>query len=330
MKNIPHEIRDGKEVKWCPRHNNRQGLWLDISSFATSKNTKDGFARMCRDCEKINRIVYRSQRRDYLNQLNRKSYNKNKEKRQTQNREWYKKNSTIIVEKSKKYKREKSELTRLRTYQYSAKKRSIPFVLTDLEFYLLISKSCFYCGCTTLTMGIDRKDNKLGYLPENSLPCCSNCNQMKSGMTYTGFFQSLERIYNFQTKHPFSSSNLKIKPVENIILYISAINKLFRTYERRARKGNIPFSLSKESFFFLVKQPCAYCGISGSLLSTIFYKDVSVVEPCSGIDRVDNTLGYIEGNVVPCCTSCNSLKSDRTLEYFLQTVNTIIEYQNNA
>lgn len=37
---------------------------------------------------------------------------------------------------------------------------------------------------------------------------------------------------------------------------------------------------------------------------------------CSGIDRVDNNKGYVEGNCVSCCFYCNSYKSDRLVKDF--------------
>lgn len=52
----------------------------------------------------------------------------------------------------------------------------------------------------------------------------------------------------------------------------------------------------------LIIQPCNYCG--------------SLPNPYNGIDRVDNSIGYELGNVVPCCKYCNSAKSTKTLEEF--------------
>jgi hypothetical protein len=52
-----------------------------------------------------------------------------------------------------------------------------------LETYVkIISKRCHYCngelnptGC-----GLDRKDNEIGYLTENVVPCCKECNIIKN------------------------------------------------------------------------------------------------------------------------------------------------------
>ena len=34
----------------------------------------------------------------------------------------------------------------------------------------------------------------------------------------------------------------------------------------------------------------------------------------NGIDRIDNKLGYIKGNMTPCCKICNHAKHDLTFE----------------
>jgi hypothetical protein len=36
----------------------------------------------------------------------------------------------------------------------------------------------------------------------------------------------------------------------------------------------------------------------------------------SGIDRIDSSIGYIEGNVVSCCSKCNTAKSDMPFDEF--------------
>ena len=40
----------------------------------------------------------------------------------------------------------------------------------------------------------------------------------------------------------------------------------------------------------------------------------------NGVDRIDNSRGYEEGNVVPCCRQCNWSKRDLTTEQFLAWV----------
>lgn len=68
------------------------------------------------------------------------------------------------------------------------------------------------------------------------------------------------------------------------------------------------FDLTFADFQGLIHGQCYLCGkvpaqISGNRPrgARLYY---------NGIDRVDNSLGYIEGNVRSCCKKCNSVKSD--------------------
>jgi hypothetical protein len=46
--------------------------------------------------------------------------------------------------------------------------------------------------------GIDRIDSSRGYTPENTVPCCSTCNLMKSDSTHEAFLAHIEAIYAHQ------------------------------------------------------------------------------------------------------------------------------------
>lgn len=52
------------------------------------------------------------------------------------------------------------------------------------EFYIdVISKPCYYCFKSLSNetgSGLDRIDNNKGYLEDNVLPCCGNCNSIRS------------------------------------------------------------------------------------------------------------------------------------------------------
>jgi hypothetical protein len=45
------------------------------------------------------------------------------------------------------------------------------------------------------------------------------------------------------------------------------------------------------------------------------------------IDRVDNSLGYVIGNCVPCCKLCNSMKSNLPKKTFLDHSKRIVKHQ---
>ena len=70
------------------------------------------------------------------------------------------------------------------------------------------------------------------------------------------------------------------------------------SYRKNAKTRGIAFALPRALFLDLVTDVCFYCGYAPS--------------PINGVDRVDNTRGYVEGNVVSCCRECNQSKRART------------------
>lgn len=83
----------------------------------------------------------------------------------------------------------------------------------------------------------------------------------------------------------------------------SSTDSLFKAYQYRVKHGSpktrgLTFELSFEQFAELVNSKCHYCG----------------KEPRNGVDRVDNTRGYVTDNVVPACLPCNVRKA-RLVDY---------------
>lgn len=100
----------------------------------------------------------------------------------------------------------------LKTYKRSAIARGLPWEITDEKFYALIAGICYYCGEKpsnvvrktglkgTLTCnGVDRLENTLGYTPNNCVPCCSQCNEMKMDKSLEEFYHKMKQIL---TRHP--------------------------------------------------------------------------------------------------------------------------------
>lgn len=110
-------------------------------------------------------------------------------------------------------------------YKNDAQRRKHPqvFTLTLEEFKRLTTGDCFYCGQKPnrkitprkyrsggtwgdyLCNGIDRKDNSVGYISDNCLSCCRDCNYAKRDMTFEEFATYLERIAK------------RFKAIENIV-----------------------------------------------------------------------------------------------------------------
>ncbi len=83
---------------------------------------------------------------------------------------------------------------------------------------------------------------------------------------------------------------------------------VFSQVRHGAESRGIPFHLTKDFVDEMSMQPCYICGVEG--------------RPLNGIDRVDNTVGYIESNCAPCCKEHNSAKC--SLE--LKDMQTILDY----
>jgi len=104
----------------------------------------------------------------------------------------------------------------------------------------------------------------------------------------------------------------------------AARNELLRSYQRSARRRGITWQLCAEEFIEIVSSPCAYCGISPDGVH-MPHAGINGGFVYSGIDRIDNAIGYEPGNVVPCCWNCNRSKSTLGLDMFLQWCSRITE-----
>lgn len=95
---------------------------------------------------------------------------------------------------------------------------------------------------------------------------------------------------------------------------VAARNKLYDKYKRQSAMRDLEFELSIEQFELLTKGDCYYCGVSPYQVTNEKKSNGQYVY--SGIDRVDNNEGYIFGNCVSCCGSCNRAKLTMTEEEF--------------
>jgi hypothetical protein len=85
-----------------------------------------------------------------------------------------------------------------------------------------------------------------------------------------------------------------------------------------ARLRQLSFDLTAERFSALVTSPCHYCGVAPDRQprsSTL--REQGVLR--HGIDRIDSSLGYADGNCVSCCPVCNVAKFDLSLNDFIES-----------
>lgn len=88
----------------------------------------------------------------------------------------------------------------------------------------------------------------------------------------------------------------------------------YNQYLRNAKHRKIPMELSSEESRAIASQDCIYCGEPPEARPVQRGRD-SI--NASGMDRIDNNIGYTVSNTVPCCTWCNQSKKHYSAEYFI-------------
>lgn len=94
-------------------------------------------------------------------------------------------------------------------------------------------------------------------------------------------------------------------------------SETYRGYGKWARRRMLPFTLSRTEALAIFESDCAYCG---SPPSNEMRRGRPSAFKYNGIDRIDNALGYVPGNVTACCRICNWAKQKMTLEEFYDWV----------
>lgn len=126
-------------------------------------------------------------------------------------------------------------------------------------------------------------------------------------------------------------------------------HRFYKKYKSSAERRGLVFSLSEKQFVSIVEKPCNYClrvtyknaykNIDDCIMfksskknspkekiSATHWEDVDkYTVKCSGIDRVNNDIGYTLENSVPCCTRCNVLKYTSNEDDFYSHITRVLE-----
>lgn len=97
-----------------------------------------------------------------------------------------------------------------------SKRKNVSFELSNEQAFSLLTSPCHYCGSKgTLRVssvdkrlgvknprqfvcnGLDRVDSSLGYVEDNVVPCCVNCNKAKNDLTVEQFKELVTNIYEY-------------------------------------------------------------------------------------------------------------------------------------
>lgn len=96
-------------------------------------------------------------------------------------------------------------------YKYNSRVKNISFKLSLDQFIKLVIQNCAYCGkapvirkhiryAEVYANGVDRKNNKKGYIPSNCVTACTECNRMKSDTTIKEFLLFVSNIFHHHKK----------------------------------------------------------------------------------------------------------------------------------
>ena len=105
---------------------------------------------------------------------------------------------------------------------------------------------------------------------------------------------------------PFSARAARLLNTGRLTYLPKHMAKAWHAYAGNAKRRKIGWGLTEREFSELVLSPCHYCG-----------------GVASGIDRKDRALGFVEGNTVPSCKLCASLRKKLPYADFLAHVQKI-------
>jgi hypothetical protein len=137
-----------------------------------------------------------------------------------------------------------------------------------------MTKSCICVKCSTpLKSGV----NWGAYYARNRRYICADCNRAR------------------QREHYHANRSFFLEYMKTVAKTPRA---RFKKSKRTAAEKGAEWGFTFEEYIEFLKHPCYYCG---------YELDQSGI----GLDRIDNSRGYISGNVHPCCGECNRVRSDR-------------------
>ena len=108
----------------------------------------------------------------------------------------------------------------LRAYKRGANARELEFALTDDEFDRLVAGDCYFCGIPPMERrmekniiianGVDRLDSSKGYVAENCVSCCKECNLAKLDRSPGEFIAHCRAVIHFAAKREKSLTNAAV------------------------------------------------------------------------------------------------------------------------
>lgn len=210
---------------------------------------------------------------------------------------------------------------KLSVYRTSAKQKKLHFEESDNDWFMArFVTPCYYCGITVdehennMLNGLDRVNNEFGYIRGNVVACCTLCNYMRGPkLSVEEFINLARKVANYCTAeeencpcYPYS-----LHPARFCTISASLANQSERKWKaivKRAQRFDTSDIREDDCDWFKMVMilECYYCGVNPMQSGTV-----------NGLDRIDNTMGYKRGNVLPCCTNCNMARGEYSVLEFV-------------
>lgn len=120
-------------------------------------------------------------------------------------------------------------------------------------------------------------------------------------------------------KIPYNKNNRSVE---------TTYNSLFYAYKKGATDRGYDFELTRDEFKSFLDKNCYYCDSEPSNVYQIKNSKTGEVRAgipiiYNGIDRLDNSVGYTMENSITCCETCNRMKTNHELKFFINHINKI-------
>lgn len=191
-----------------------------------------------------------------------------------------------------------------------------------------MSKSCSVCDKPARDNGLCPKHasrmrrtgtTELRPKPAKAICIVEGCGQRAHAMG------RCQRHYlkDYQLKHKDQLAQNARKYYDDNMADIKAYVKFWQSgtlsgrwshFRATAKQRGLSVSITKDLFNTITSSVCSYCG------------GFSSGKGCTGVDRVDSSIGYSTGNVVACCDVCNFMKSDHQVDEWLSHVRKILSF----
>ena len=146
------------------------------------------------------------------------------------------------------------------------------------------------------------------------------CNIRKSSPSYSCGCKQVAKPKPLKTPRPLRDCSVD-----------ALKNHIVKVMMKTAKQGGKPYEINKCRVKELIDLPCEYCGTIGSNIGRLLPRKTRLGGEYryNGIDRIDSSKGYIEGNVVPCCYPCNKAKSIMSPAEYIAHCAKVIAHQQS-